>query len=73
MTSPLKTIRIFISSPGDVQEERNRAKAVVEQLRRSFAGRLELEAVLWEELRNRPSSIGQRDRYCRLYSLVPFR
>ena len=50
MTSPLKTIRIFISSPGDVQEERNRAKALVEQLRRSFAGKLELEAVLWEEL-----------------------
>jgi formylglycine-generating enzyme required for sulfatase activity len=49
-TEAPKTIRIFISSPGDVQEERNRAKAVVEQLRRSFAGRLELEAVLWEEL-----------------------
>jgi formylglycine-generating enzyme required for sulfatase activity len=49
-TEAIKTIRIFISSPGDVQEERNRAKAVVEQLRRSFAGRLELEAVLWEEL-----------------------
>ena len=46
----LKTIRIFISSPGDVQEERNKAKAVVDQLRKIFSGRLELQAVLWEEL-----------------------
>ena len=45
-----KTIRIFISSPGDVQEERNKAKAVVDQLRKIFSGRLELQAVLWEEL-----------------------
>jgi formylglycine-generating enzyme required for sulfatase activity len=45
-----KTIRIFISSPGDVLEERNKAKAVVDQLRKIFSGRLELQAVLWEEL-----------------------
>lgn len=45
-----KSIRIFISSPGDVQEERDLAKLVVEQLRKTFAGRLELTAVLWEEL-----------------------
>jgi formylglycine-generating enzyme required for sulfatase activity len=50
MSSPLKTIRIFISSPGDVQEERNKAKAVVDQLRKIFSGRLDLQAVLWEEL-----------------------
>ena len=29
----MKTIRIFISSPGDVSEERDRARQVVEQLR----------------------------------------
>ncbi|HMO15164.1 MAG TPA: PQQ-binding-like beta-propeller repeat protein [Pirellulaceae bacterium] len=46
----MKTIRIFISSPGDVQEERERARGVVHQLRRRYAGRLELQALLWEEL-----------------------
>lgn len=30
----VKAIRIFISSPGDVQEERERARSVVDQLRR---------------------------------------
>jgi WD40 repeat protein len=46
----MKTIRIFISSPGDVAEERERAKRVVESLRKRYAGRLVLETVLWEEL-----------------------
>lgn len=46
----MKTIRIFISSPGDVQEERERARSVVHQLRRRYAGRLDLQALLWEEL-----------------------
>ncbi|MFT5699878.1 MAG: WD40 repeat protein [Desulforhopalus sp.] len=46
----MKNVRIFISSPGDVAEERNRAKQVVEQLRRRYAGRLTLESVLWEDL-----------------------
>ncbi|MFM7843091.1 MAG: AAA family ATPase, partial [Planctomycetota bacterium] len=44
-----KNIRIFISSPNDVQEERNKAKAVVEQLQRTFAGRLQITALLWED------------------------
>ena len=30
----MKTLRIFISSPGDVAEERERAREVVESLRR---------------------------------------
>ena len=30
------TIRIFISSPGDVAEERNPARQVVESLRRRY-------------------------------------
>ena len=46
----MKTIRIFISSPGDVAEERERARQVVESLRRRYVGRLNLEAVLWENL-----------------------
>jgi WD40 repeat protein len=46
----MKTIRIFISSPGDVVEERDRARQVVEQLRRRYAGQFDLRPVLWEEL-----------------------
>ena len=46
----MKTIRIFVSSPGDVQEERERARSVVHQLRRRYAGRLDLRAIFWEEL-----------------------
>jgi tetratricopeptide (TPR) repeat protein len=46
----VRTIRIFISSPGDVAEERDRARQVVEQLRRRYAGQFDLKAVLWEDL-----------------------
>lgn len=45
-----QTIRVFISSPGDVQDERERARNVVHQLRRRYAGRLDLKALLWEDL-----------------------
>ncbi|MGK0222501.1 MAG: putative ATPase, partial [Limisphaerales bacterium] len=41
--------RIFISSPGDVAEERNRAQAVVERLQTEFADVLHLEPLLWEQ------------------------
>ncbi|MDF1811737.1 MAG: hypothetical protein P1V20_05970 [Verrucomicrobiales bacterium] len=44
----MRLIRIFISSPGDVREERERARQVVESLRRRYAGRLDL----------RPSALG---------------
>jgi tetratricopeptide (TPR) repeat protein/energy-coupling factor transporter ATP-binding protein EcfA2 len=46
----MKALRIFISSPGDVAEERDRARQVVEQLRRRYAGQFDLKAVLWEDL-----------------------
>jgi hypothetical protein len=46
----MRTLRIFISSPGDVAEERERAKQVVEGLRRRYAGVFLLQHVLWEEL-----------------------
>src|SRR5271165_302182 len=45
-----RIIRIFISSPGDVAEERDRARQVVESLRRRYADRFFLKPVLWEEL-----------------------
>ncbi len=48
MSNPV--VRIFISSPGDVHEEREIARGVVQQLGRTFAGRVQLQAVLWEDL-----------------------
>jgi formylglycine-generating enzyme required for sulfatase activity len=44
-----RTVRILISSPGDVNAERDGAKRVVEGLRRLYPG-IDLLAVLWEEL-----------------------
>ena len=44
------TVRIFISSPGDVAEERDRARQVIDGLRRRYAPRFLLKPVLWEEL-----------------------
>ena len=41
--------RIFISSPGDVVEERNQAKRVIERLQLQYPDAL-LEPVLWEEM-----------------------
>ena len=46
----MKTLRIFIGSPSDVVEERDRARQVIEQLRRRYVERLGLKAVLWEDL-----------------------
>lgn len=41
-------LRIFISSPGDVQEERLRAHLVVQKLARDYARFFRVEAYLWE-------------------------
>jgi hypothetical protein len=46
----VKTVRIFIGSPGDVNEERDRARQVIESLRRRYAGRFRLKPILWEDL-----------------------
>lgn len=46
----MKTLRIFISSPGDVEEERQRARQVVDSLKRRYAGVFTLKPLLWEEL-----------------------
>ena len=45
MAQPLK---IFISSPGDVSDERRRAALVISRLKREFARFFDLSAVLWE-------------------------
>jgi len=49
MADPNQTIRIFISSPGDVIEERDGARRVIEGLQRLYP-RATLKSVLWEEL-----------------------
>ncbi|WP_375460409.1 AAA family ATPase [uncultured Enterovirga sp.] len=43
-----KTLRIFISSPGDVQEERLRAHLVVQKLARDYQRFFRVEPYLWE-------------------------
>ena len=42
------TIRIFISSPSDVAEERTITKRVIERLQSEFSGRVLLEPIFWE-------------------------
>lgn len=42
-------VKIFISSPGDVAGERQRALAVVERLQVEFNDKLSLEPLLWEQ------------------------
>ena len=44
----LKTLRLFISSPGDVLEERAIANRVIERLQSEYIGKIVLEPVLWE-------------------------
>jgi tetratricopeptide (TPR) repeat protein len=44
----LKTLTFFISSPGDVFEERAIASRVIERLQSEYIGRVVLEPVLWE-------------------------
>ena len=46
----MRKLRIFVSSPGDVGEERAIAHRVIERLRFRYAARAELEVLLWEHL-----------------------
>jgi hypothetical protein len=46
----MKTIKIFISSPGDVVHERQIAKRVIAKLGKEFASSVKLEALLWEDM-----------------------
>ena len=46
----MTTIRIFISSPGDVAEEREKAREVIAQLQRRYGSSVLLQPVLWEDL-----------------------
>ncbi len=44
----MKEVRCFISSPGDVGEERLIAERVVQRLKREFFRRIKLTPILWE-------------------------
>jgi WD40 repeat protein len=44
----LKTLRIFISSPGDVRPERVRAYDVLQKLQTKFRAFIRIEPILWE-------------------------
>ena len=44
----MKTLQVFISSPGDVYEERTLANRVIDRIQSEFIGRVVLEPVLWE-------------------------
>lgn len=49
-----KMVRIFISSPNDVKQERERAREVIESLRRRYARHFALKPVFWEDLPLQP-------------------
>ena len=42
-----KTIRIFVSSPGDVGAERVIADRVIRRLQREYRSTLDIEPILW--------------------------
>lgn len=45
---PLKSLRVFVSSPGDVAEERLIARRVIGRLEAQFGDALKLEPLFWE-------------------------
>lgn len=46
----MEKLRIFISSPGDVQQERMIAKRVISELGKIYQDYVNLEPILWEDL-----------------------
>ena len=46
----MKIIRIFISAPEDVAEERQKASDVIASLQPRYAGQFRLVPVVWEDL-----------------------
>lgn len=55
----MRKIRIFISSPGDVGEERRITERTIERLQLRFSARVHLEMCLWEHLPMRATSTFQ--------------
>ena len=54
-------LRVFVSSPGDVSEERVVAERVIERINARFRNDVEFSAVLWEHEPLRASSTPQAD------------
>lgn len=50
MPTSKRKIRIFISSPGDVFQERIVAKKVIAELNQTYGSFAEIEALLWEDM-----------------------
>ncbi|MEE4260950.1 MAG: tetratricopeptide repeat protein [Bacteroidales bacterium] len=48
MSTQTKSIRIFISSPGDVAEERTLTRKVIERLQGEYSGLVTLDPIYWE-------------------------
>lgn len=46
----MKSINVFISSPGDVQHERLIAKRVINKLAKEFSSAAEIKPILWEDM-----------------------
>src|SRR5437870_13819632 len=44
----MRTVRIFVSSPGDVGREREAAEKVIARLRAQFSTRVSIEPYFWE-------------------------
>ena len=45
----MRIVRVFVSSPGDSENERKRVVRVMERLNAAFAGTVRFQPVLWEE------------------------
>lgn len=67
----MKKLRIFISSPSDVQQERVVAKKVITELNKTFAKYVELIPLLWEDMPLLASSSFQKgiDQIINKYSI----
>lgn len=48
-TQRIASVRIFVSSPEDVQKERQIAREAFDNLQKRYSGRLSIEPYLWEE------------------------
>ena len=46
----MREIKIFVSSPGDLKPERQRARIIIERLAYRFKERVVLKALFWEDV-----------------------
>jgi uridine kinase len=45
----MRKIRIFISSPGDVQQERNIARDVISDINKLYSRYANIQVLMWED------------------------